>query len=58
MELGHGICDDEAMSVRGFFTVVVGLALMLGAVWMAITILSALGIHVFWPSWWPRWMPH
>jgi hypothetical protein len=44
--------------MRGALLIIVGVALMIGALWLIISILGALGIHIYWPTWWPRWLPH
>ena len=44
--------------MRVVLLVLVGVALMIAGLWLVIYILGMLGTHIYWPSWWPRWLPH
>jgi hypothetical protein len=44
--------------MRGAFLLIVGAVLRVAAFWLAIHMLDALGIHIYWPGWWPSWAPH
>lgn len=44
--------------MRTVLLILVGVALMIAGLWLVVFILGMLGIHIYWPTWWPRWLPH